>query len=140
MLKPLVPADLSVRHKVTTTDAYFGLVIQALLPSIIQLSPSLTALVRTPPARSDPAPASVSASDPSTSPLVRRGRYLSFWAALPHFTIGTQHRPLCAATDNPVEPQARPTSSVASAPLIVSKPAPPYSSDTCNPVRPSRGI
>src|SRR5579859_4630561 len=140
MLKPLVPAALSVRHSVTITGAYFGFVIQALLPSMIQLSPSLTALVRTPPARSDPAEGSVSASEPSVSPLVRRGRYLSLSASLPHFVIGKQHRPLCAASDSPVDPQARPTSSRAIAALIVSRFAPPYSSGTCSPVSPRLGI
>src|SRR5947209_4494340 len=102
---------------------------------MIQLSPSFTALVLTPPARSDPALGSVRASDPKNSPLVNCRRYFSFCASLPQRVTGVQHKPLCADTDKAVDPQARANSSTASAALIVSNPAPPYCSGTCSPVR-----
>ena len=52
MLKPRVPVSASVRTSVTTTGAWLALVIQAFWPSTIQESPSTTARVWTPPARS----------------------------------------------------------------------------------------
>ena len=62
-------------------------------------SPSATARVRTPPARSLPAPGSVRASAPRPrSPDAKSGSQWALSASDPYTAIGAQARPLCAET------------------------------------------
>ena len=107
-------------------------------PLMIHSSPLITARVRTPPCRSEPAPGSVRARAPSLPlPLVTSGSQRCFNSSLPYFTRGEVPRPLWAARARAVEPQPHPSSSMAITALTASTSAPPYCSGMVNPRSPN---
>ena len=72
VMPPRVPFSRSVSAVTTKVPAKLALVMNTLEPLSTQASPSLTAVVRVPPA-SEPAKASVSPKAPSVRPLARSG-------------------------------------------------------------------
>ena len=108
----------------TQTSATGPLVIQFLVPLMIQESPSGVAVVRCD-AASDPASGSDNAKQPSSFPLAKGVRNSFFCASVPNLAIGSHTSELFTLMITPVDAQARLISSIASAYEMQSRPAPP---------------
>src|SRR5512132_1949841 len=91
-------------------------------------------------AASEPACGSVSAKAPSSSPRAIGRRNRSFCRSLPNFRIGMQATELWTLMIVEQEPSPAATSSIASARATWPAPAPPHSSGTSMPSRPSSPI
>ena len=79
---PLAPLPGSVIAATITRSAWMPLVIKIFEPFSTHSSPSRIALVRIP-CTSDPAPGSVIAKAPTTSPLAIRGNQCAFCSSVP---------------------------------------------------------
>src|SRR5687767_2827919 len=88
----------------TATSLLMPCVIQFLVPLTTQSLPSLTAVHFILPA-SLPVLGSVNPQAPICSAVANFGRYLFFCFSFPNSTICPEHSELCAATDNPIDPQ-----------------------------------
>ena len=111
--KAEIPLDFfsgSVRAMTTATPPTLALVMKALLPFSTHSSPRSSARVRRA-AASEPEPGSVRPQAPSTSPLARRGRYVSFEALEPKRAMWLVQSELCAHMVMPTEASPRFSSS-----------------------------
>ena len=111
-------------------------VIHCFEPVIVQPSPFGVAAVRSEPA-SDPDPGSVSANAPRTRPAASSGTKRSRWAGVPNAMIGSVTALVCTATVTPTPASARDSSSSTRMYERKSAPAPPSSSGTQTPIKPS---
>ena len=136
-LTPFAPSvERSVRAKTRNVPAWLPFVIHCLAPLSLQPSPSGTALVRSAPA-SDPEPGSVSANAPSTRPVASSGTNRRRCSSVPNERIGSVAALVCTATVTPTPASARDSSSSTRMYETKSAPAPPSSSGTHTPSRPS---
>ena len=136
-LTPFAPSvEGSVRAKTRNVPAWLPFVIHCLAPLSLQPSPSGTALVRSAPA-SDPEPGSVSANAPSTRPVASSGTNRRRCSSVPNERIGSVAALVCTATVTPTPASARDSSSSTRMYETKSAPAPPSSSGTQTPSRPS---
>jgi len=126
----------SVRASTTQVPATVPWVMNVFEPLSTQWSPFLTAVVRMP-AASDPEPGSVSAQAASFSPVASAGSQRRFCSSLPKRRMWLVPRPLWLATVRASDPSKRATSSMTTAPARAPSAAPPYSSGTDNPRKPS---
>ncbi len=101
-----------------------------------QPSPSAVAAVRSAPA-SEPEPGSVSANAPIVSPRARAGTKRVRCSSVPNARIGRVAALVCTATVTPTPASPRESSSSTRMYERKSAPAPPYSSGTQTPIRPS---
>ena len=86
---------------------------------------------------SEPEPDSVSAKQPTRSPLASGGTNRARCSSVPNWRIGSVHADVCTATVTPTPASARESSSSTRMYERKSAPAPPYSSGTQTPIRPS---
>src|SRR5689334_16248021 len=126
----------SVRAKRTKVPACEPFVIHCLAPVMRQPSPSGTAAVRSAPA-SEPASGSVSAKAPISSPRASGGTKRARCSSVPNWSSGSVQALVCTATVTPTPASARESSSSTSTYERKSAPAPPYSSGTQTPMKPS---
>jgi hypothetical protein len=111
-------------------------VIHCFAPVIVHPSPSGTAAVRSEPA-SEPASGSVRAKAPIVSPRASGGTKRARCSSVPNARIGSVHALVCTATVTPTPASARESSSSTRMYEMKSAPAPPSSSGTQTPMRPS---
>jgi len=101
----------SVTAKISAVPQTPPLVTKILVPLITYPSPSLTAVVSTPPA-SEPALASVRQKAPMDSPPARGGRKRSFCRAVPKRSMGKAPTLLWTVTQSPTPAHTREISSM----------------------------
>mmetsp|Transcript_54463 Transcript_54463/g.60877 ORF Transcript_54463/g.60877 Transcript_54463/m.60877 type:complete len:253 (+) Transcript_54463:1265-2023(+) len=143
---PLCLRLLSVVANTTAASASYALVIQALVPLIIQSSPSFVAVVEAAPA-SDPFPGSLRQKHPillilllSSSSIEGKAYGVinsSCCAGVPNSWIGYRYKELWADIMTPTEAQPRLISSIPTAYDNASNPLPPLSSGVLIPIKPS---
>jgi hypothetical protein len=116
------------------------LVMNSLLPSSTNESPSRRAVVRTP-ATSEPAPASVTATAVSVAPLTIPGSQRDFCSSVPALTRCGDAMSVCTSTVTMKPPYVDCDNASANAKLVsASRSAPPYASGTIRPSQPSSPI
>ena len=133
---PFLTAARSVTAMTTAVSAMPPLVMKFFDPFRTQWPPSLTAVVRMPPA-SEPEPGSVSPQQPTFSPRARGGRKRRFCSALPPRWMWAEQRLWWAARESATPASTRASSSITIAQSRVERPDPPYSSGQQQPASPS---
>ena len=108
---PFLPLALSVTAMTTETSARLPLVMKVFEPFRTQESPSLTAVVRVPPA-SEPALFSVRPQAPTNSPVASLGRYFIFCSSVPARKMWPEDRELWAAVERATPASTRASSSM----------------------------
>ena len=115
------------------------LVMKALAPLTTHSPSTSSARVRVAPA-SEPASGSVRPKPARVRPATRSGSHCCFCSSVPKLRIGLMPRPTPADRVMPMDWSTRPSSSMATHSEVKSAPAPPYSSGTTSPNRPSSPI
>src|SRR6185312_13884466 len=132
---PRYPAEGSTVANTMNISASAPFVIHNLRPVSTQSSPRRSARVANPNA-SDPEPGSDNAYAP-TVPAVSFVRYCLRWASVPKRVSGEFTSVFCTSMRIADDASTRLTASTASVTIIMVPAAPPYSSGTAMPIRPS---
>ena len=125
-----------MRAKSSTVPPNDAFVIHCFAPLMCQPSSVRSARVNNAPA-SEPDPGSVSAKQPTPSPRASGGTKRARCSSVPNCRIGSEHAEVWTATVTPTPASARESSSSTRMYERKSAPAPPYSSGTQTPIRPS---